>query len=906
MGEARSRDTDVGRRSSRETGSGRGRLSAALAAESAKRWLLGVIKATVVKATVFGAAVLVATGLLAVVGSGTEASAAPNSVPDFLVAVSRSDATLIPLSPADGSQQGNPISVTNPNPPPAGFGPENVAITPDGRFAYVTDSNDFPNPGGAQAVTVIDLAAQKAGPVITVGNKPQGIAVTPDGKEVLVANGGTGEAGGLGGTVSVISTATNQVTATPTFPLDPGTPPASGTPPNLEGVAITPDGSTAWIDDYSGGMIYPLNLSDDSVGTPVHTGGSPFGITITPNGRTAYVSLSGDNQVVPVSLQGTPTPGLPIAVGETPQELAVSPDGSQVWVANLGLTSKTGSADVISTSDNVATPIAVPAGVQPVGIAMTPDAKTVWVSDQNTPGHVVPISTSTDTAGTPVQTGNEIFGLAVTPDQAPVAALHVTPAAAGSPSSLDATASTPVFGSITNYHWDFGDGSAPVDSGSGKMTHVYAGGTYTASVTVTDTAGTSTTQVFGGTQMIRDGGSSAEASQTFTVVTPNPYHPLTPYRIADTRPGSGQPYAGQTLGPNSTLNVQVSGVAGPQGQTVPTNATAVVLNVTAVAPSSGTYVTVWPSGQALPLASNLNVPVGGVVPNLVEVGLGAGGQVSTYNSLGNTNIVVDVEGYVGPSADTSGLFNPLTPARITDTRPGSGEPNAGHTLGPGGTLNMQVTGEGGVPAKGASAVVLNLTAVAPSSGTFLTAWPNGQSRPLASNLNPPAGHNVPNRVTVPVGAGGQVEIYNSLGSVDVVVDVGGWYTDANTSTGYKFSPAAAPMRIADTRSSSGEPYAGQTLGPNSTLGVQVASANGIPSSAAAVVANVTVVDTSAGSYLTAWPDLAPRPLASDLNWGPGEIVPNLVVTKLGSDGVLDLYNNLGSTDIIVDVGGWYS
>ncbi len=236
-----------------------------------------------------------------------------------------------------------------------------------------------------------------------------------------------------------------------------------------------------------------------------------------------------------------------------------------------------------------------------------------------------------------------------------------------------------------------------------------------------------------------NGTSGTSGSDRFTYTQPNPYHPLTPYRIVDTRTGSGEPYSGQTLGPGSTLATQVTGVPGPQGQTVPTGATAVVLNVTAVAPSSGTYVTVWPSGQPLPLASNLNVAAGGVVPNLVEVALGEGGRVSLYNALGNTDVVVDVEGYVGPAGDTSGLFNPLAPARITDTRPDSGEPNAGKTMGPGSTLSVQVTGEGNVPSTGVSAVVLNVTAVYPSSGSFLTVWsrrcatpPRLQSQPAGA------------------------------------------------------------------------------------------------------------------------------------------------------------------------------
>jgi hypothetical protein len=73
----------------------------------------------------------------------------------------------------------------------------------------------------------------------------------------------------------------------------------------------------------------------------------------------------------------------------------------------------------------------------------------------------------------------------------------------------------------------------------------------------------------------------------------------------------------------------------------------------------------------------------------------------------------------------------------------------------------------------------------------------------------------------------------------------------------------------------------------------------------AVVINVTVTNPSAPSYLTAWPDGASRPVASDLNYAAGQTVPNLVVVKLGPTGSIDLYNAAGTADVIVDVVGWY-
>ncbi len=88
---------------------------------------------------------------------------------------------------------------------------------------------------------------------------------------------------------------------------------------------------------------------------------------------------------------------------------------------------------------------------------------------------------------------------------------------------------------------------------------------------------------------------------------------------------------------------------------------------------------------------------------------------------------------------------------------------------------MTVTGLGGVPATGVTAVVLNVTAVSPSAGTYVTAWPTGETRPPASNLNVPPGDVRPNLVIVKVGAGGKVSFYNDAGTTDLIADVAGYY-----------------------------------------------------------------------------------------------------------------------------------
>ena len=146
---------------------------------------------------------------------------------------------------------------------------------------------------------------------------------------------------------------------------------------------------------------------------------------------------------------------------------------------------------------------------------------------------------------------------------------------------------------------------------------------------------------------------------------------------------------------------------------------------------------------------------------------------------------------------------------------------------------------------GAGAVVLNVTAVGPTKASHLTVWPSGTARPATSNLNFVPGQTVANRVMVPVGANGKVSIYNLTGTVNVVVDVTGYFTASffePPRPGPGFYPVT-PARIADTRPSSGYAGAGHTLFPGDILAVQVAGLGGVPASGTtAAVLTVTATN----------------------------------------------------------------
>lgn len=376
-------------------------------------------------------------------------------------------------------------------------------------------------------------------------------------------------------------------------------------------------------------------------------------------------------------------------------------------------------------------------------------------------------------------------------------------------------------------------------------------------------------------------------SFTFATTAPAAYTAVTPVRLLDTRTTGGP------LGANGSRNLTVSGVT----PGAPAGATSVVMNVTVTNTTAASFLTVFPAGNARPLTSNLNWTSGKTVANLVEVPVGAGGAVTIYNRGGSTNVAVDLEGYFAAPSGTAGQEVALTPARITDTRSGSGLPNAGNTLGTGGMLNVQVTGAGGVPGTGVSAAILNVTATNTTAPSFLTVWPAGATQPVASNLNWVAGQTVPNRVIVQLGTSGRVSVYNRVGGTDVIVDVSGYFTDG-TRSGTLFVPQV-PHRILDTRLHA-------ALGPGGIFTLPIGGHSGVPSTATAVILNVTVTDTTRASFLTVYPSTATRPTASDLNWKAGVTVPNLVVATLGSTGAITFYNQSGSADVVVDLFGYFN
>ena len=355
-----------------------------------------------------------------------------------------------------------------------------------------------------------------------------------------------------------------------------------------------------------------------------------------------------------------------------------------------------------------------------------------------------------------------------------------------------------------------------------------------------------------------------------------------PARILDTRIGHG---ARGPVGPGASIDLPVVGVGGVPAFGV----AAVALNVTATQPSAAGHVTAYPAGTTRPVASNLNFVAGQTVPNAVVMKVGALGRITLFNSTGTTHLIADVAGWYASEPDVGQAFRSLSPVRLLDTR---------QTGIVGGGQTVRVAATQGLPV-GVTAVALNVTFTGATAEGYLTAYPAGDERPVASNLNLVPGGTRANFVAAPVGAGGAVDIYAAAATHVVVDRLGYWAEDANGRM-----TALAPVRVVDTRTGLGG--RSQPLGPGTTIDVDLSGGAGIPEGRpSGVVLNVTAVSPTTAGWLAVHPSGQARPLASNLNFGPGETVPNLVVATVNPAGKATVYNSAGQTHLVVDVVGWF-
>ena len=225
--------------------------------------------------------------------------------------------------------------------------PTGVAVSHDGRRAYVVNQD-------SDTVTVIDVATMTPTTTIPVGNAPYTIAVSPDDRKAYVTRPADD-------TVTVLDLTTNTSTGDIALP---------GLSPR--GIAFAPDGQTAWV---VGNTVRRISAATNTPGPGIALAGAADAVAVDQNGMTAFVTLPGLDaiQVVSIVMAGTT-----IAVGDSPAQIALSPDGTTLYVTNRA--SNTVSVVNVAAMAVVAT---IPVGNAPVGLSFRTDGQRVYVANAN-------------------------------------------------------------------------------------------------------------------------------------------------------------------------------------------------------------------------------------------------------------------------------------------------------------------------------------------------------------------------------------------------------------------------------------------------------------------------------------------------------------------------------------------
>jgi len=327
--------------------------------------------------------------------------------------------------------------------------------------------------------------------------------------------------------------------------------------------------------------------------------------------------------------------------------------------------------------------------------------------------------------------------------------------------------------------------------------------------------------------------------------------------------------------------------------------------------------------------SNLDIPSSGARANTtlaVSVGGVSLGEVPVTNGTASVDLAVpklplgpaELVMVAQPTGTTVTIpvlvteaFVPVTPSRVFDTRGPTESPNALRTVpvakvGGDNVLKVRFTDlPGGLtPATGVGAVTLNVAVTGASGPGYVTVYPCGQRR-LVASINYTAGESVSNSVIAPVSAQGEVCFY-SLVPVDIVVDISGWLPATSDFR------AVEPSRLFDTRGAAESPDAlravpASKLVPGARLQVKVTDIPGLIPAAgvAAVSVNVAVTNSDQPGWVRAYPCDDTPPFVATVNYAAGQTVSNGAIVPVAADGTI-CFTSLRATDLVVDVNGWFA
>jgi len=396
------------------------------------------------------------------------------------------------------------------------------------------------------------------------------------------------------------------------------------------------------------------------------------------------------------------------------------------------------------------------------------------------------------------------------------------------------------------------------------------------------------------------------------------YPLLRPVRLLDTRAGQGNcDNVSAPIAAGTTLATLARATC--EGITIPANAKAVVGNLTAINRDmqNAGYLTIYPDGQSVPLASNMIYTPGQIIANNFTVALSNDGKFNVFGER-TIDVVIDISGYYAPPGAGGLYYHPLpSPIRLLDTRSGQG--NCDHVNTPiaeGTSITVQArtTCEGLTIPATAQALVANATVVNVSGQLgYMTIYPEGVPVPLASNLIYYPGQILSNAFTVSLSANGEFDIFAER-TIDAIVDVAGYYSseavDAN-GPGLLFTALERPVRILDTRANQGncDSVSAPITGGTSIAAPGHLTCEGItiPTTAQSLLGNVTAINrTSQAGFLTLYPDGVAQPVISNMVYFPGQLLANAFVVGVnGNNGQYRIFAER-TLDAVVDVSGYFA
>ncbi len=389
--------------------------------------------------------------------------------------------SIIPFSLAEG--------ISPPSAVPIDGSTTCLAITPNNATLYASVSNSPSD----HRIVVFDIPRNLVSDEIPFSQMPVDIVISPSGLVGYVISGQQ---------LSQIDLTTNQIVSQLPLSFD------------ASQLAITPDGLKAFISHHADNRISVVDLASNLKIQTISIK-KPFAMGIEPTGKHIYVTTGMENCYALDIKTGAVVKKF--RVGNYPCSVAVNPNGNEVYVCNFS--DNTVSVIQIQKGKRNTTR-EIPVGAGPVSIAISPDGNTGYVNN-GLDGTMTSIDLNTHTVLSNDSIDPALFGIAITPDQCPIAIFHAVNLDGFLTFAFDGSSSITPVGEITTYIWNFE--GYPITTTSPFISYEFGTpGVFPVTLTVINSAGTSTKPVFTGKTMNRNGGYLAQAAGMVIIPWPTP------------------------------------------------------------------------------------------------------------------------------------------------------------------------------------------------------------------------------------------------------------------------------------------------------------------------------------------------------------------------------------------------